>query len=269
MLVMKMVSKICGRVDSATLRYVLLPAILFSGLVMVWELWVRLTDVPVYILPSPVTVIGTLFGDFGYFTKHATATLFHALCGFLLGATVAIVSAIFMTRSHVLETLLFPLAVIIKVIPVVAIAPLFLIWFGFGTVPIVLIASIITFFPILVNALTGLRSVNPDSMDFFRSINSSERDIFVKLRLPGSLPYIFAAFRITVPLAVIGAFVGELFIGGGSGMGKVIFLSYNNIDMPTMFAAIVVMAFIGISLTVFISCLEAKVLFWHDSRKFF
>ena len=246
------------------LGYLAAPAIALAAVAIGWELWTRLADVPVYMLPAPTRVAGRLFGDFGYFIGNGATTLLHATAGFALGTTVAISAATLMARSPLLERTLFPMAVLVKVIPVVAVAPLFLIWFGFGSLPIILIAALITFFPVLVNGLTGLRSVNPGAMDLFRSVRASEREIFLKLRLPSALPYLFAAFRITIPLSVIGAFVGELFIGS-RGIGKVIFVAYNNIDMPTLFAAILVMAFIGVSLTILTSYFERRFLFWHES----
>jgi NitT/TauT family transport system permease protein len=188
----------------------------------------------------------------------------HSLAGFSLGTAVAISGATLMAQSRFLERSLFPLAVLVKVIPIVAVAPLFVIWFGFGSPPIVTTAALITFFPVLVNTLTGLKSVNPGALDFFRSVDASSKEIFLKLRAPSSLPYLFAAFRIAIPLSVIGAVVGELF-GGDIGLGSVIFVAHHNLDTPTTFSAILVLAVMGISLTILPSYIERRVLFWHDS----
>lgn len=231
---------------------------------VVWEVWTRVADVPVYIVPGPLTVAERLFGDIGFFLEHGAVTFLEALGGFLLGSAVAITAATVMVHSRFLERGLFPLAVLVKVTPMVAVAPLFVIWFGFGFVPIVLVAALITFFSVLVNAMTGLKSVNPGALDFFRSVHASNREIFFKLRVPSSLPYLFAAFRIAIPLSVIGAFVGEFF-GGGRGLGGVIFVAHHNLDMPTSFSAILVLAFMGIGLTVLTSYVERRVLFWHES----
>lgn len=231
---------------------------------VVWEVWTRVADVPVYIVPGPITVAERLFGDFGFFAGHGVVTLLEALGGFLLGSAVAISAATVMVHSRFLERGLFPLAVLVKVTPMVAVAPLFVIWFGFGFVPIVLVAALITFFSVLVNAMTGLKSVSPGALDFFRSVQASNTEIFFKLRVPSSLPYLFAAFRIAIPLSVIGAFVGEFF-GGGRGLGGVIFVAHHNLDMPTSFSAILVLAFMGIGLTIVTSYVERRVLFWHES----
>ena len=243
----------------------LLPSVLALVILMaVWELWVRAAGVPVYIVPAPTAVLTRLFGAAGFFAGHGAITLLEAVAGFLLGSGVAIVSATLMAHSRLLERTLFPLAVLVKVTPIIAVAPLFVIWFGFGSMPKVLIAALITFFPVMVNALTGLRSVSPGALDFFRSVHASRMEVLLKLRLPSSLPYLFAAFRIAVPLAVIGAVVGEWFTGD-RGLGSVIIVAHNNLDMPTLFAAIFSLAFIGISLTVATFYVEKRVLFWHES----
>jgi NitT/TauT family transport system permease protein len=229
-----------------------------------WELWTRVADVPEYIVPAPLIVLRRLAGDIGYFAGHGAITLLEALGGFLLGSAVAITAATLMAHSRFLDRTLFPLAVLVKVTPIVAVAPLFVIWFGFGSLPKVLIAALITFFPVLVNALTGLRSVNPGTLDFFRSVDASAREVFFKLRVPSSLPYLFAAFRIALPLSIIGAVVGEWFTGD-MGLGSVIIVAHNNLDMPTLFSAVLALAFIGITLTVLLSYFERRVLFWHEA----
>jgi NitT/TauT family transport system permease protein len=246
------------------LGYLLPPAVALVLLALVWEAWTRIAGVPVYLVPAPSVILVRLFGDIGFFVRHGAVTLLEALAGFGLGAVVAFSGATLMAHSRVLERSLFPLAVLVKVTPIVAVAPLFVIWFGFGSWPKVLIASLITFFPVLVNAMIGLRAVNPDALDFFRSLDASRKEIFFRLRVPGSLPYLFAAFRISIPLSVIGAVVGEWF-SGDRGLGSVIIVAHNNLDMPTLFSAILVLAFLGISLTVMVSYLERRVLFWHDS----
>lgn len=246
------------------LAHVLPPGLTFTALAIAWEVWTRVADVPVYMVPGPLVVLERLAGDVGYFTRHGAITLVEAMAGFALGAVVAVTGATVMAHSRLLERSLLPLAVLVKVTPVVAVAPLFVVWFGFGSVPKVLIAALITFFPVLVNALVGFRSVNPGALEFFRSLRASKLEIFLKLRAPSSLPYLFAAFRIAIPLSVIGAVVGEWF-SGDRGLGSVIIVAHNNLDMPTLFSAVLSLAVIGISLTVATSFLERRVLFWHES----
>ena len=247
------------------LKYFLPSAVTLTAIAGVWELWTRIANIPVYIVPGPVAVLKRLLGDMDYFVGHGAFTLVEALAGFALGSGVAICAATLMAHSRTLERSLFPLAVMVKVTPIVAVAPLFVIWFGFGSMPKVLIAALITFFPVLVNVLTGLRSVNAGALEFFQSVHASDREIFLKLRAPSSLPYLFAAFRIAVPLSVIGAVVGEWFTGD-RGLGHVIIVAHNNLDTPTLFSAILTLAFIGISTTMLMSHVERRVLFWHESN---
>ena len=244
--------------------YILPPAVALGMAVVAWEAWVRAAAIPVYIVPAPSAVITRLAGDFGFFALHGGITLAEALAGFALGAAVAFTGATLMAHSRFLERSLFPIAILVKVTPIVAVAPLFVIWFGFGSLPKVLIASLITFFPVLVNAMVGLRAINPGALDFFRSLHASRTETYLKLRLPSSLPYLFAAFRISIPLSVIGAVVGEWF-SGDRGLGSVIIVAHNNLDMPTLFSAILVLAFLGIALTIITAYIERKMLFWHDS----
>ena len=244
--------------------YLLPPAIALATLTAVWEAWTRFADVPTYVVPTPMKVLERLFGDLGFFMGHAATTLQTAAIGFAIGSAIAIGLATLMAHSRFLERSLLPIAIFVRITPLIVWALMFVVWFGFGFLPKVLIVVLITFFPIMTNALTGLRSVNPGALDFFRSVRASRTEVLLKLRLPGSLPYLFAAFRTAVPLSVIGAFVGELFLGN-RGLGSVIFVAHSNLDMPTTFSAILVLAFIGISLTVLTNLLERRVLSWHES----
>ena len=248
----------------AVLGYLGPPVAALVGLALVWELWTYAADVETYIVPRPSLVVHTLFGDLGFFARHGAITLGEAMGGFALGSAIAVAGATLMAHSRALERSLLPVAVFVKVTPIVAIAPLFVIWFGFGSLPKIFIASLITFFPVLVNALTGFRSVNPCALDYFRSVRASTPEIFLKLRAPSALPYLFAAFRITVPLAVIGAVIGEWF-SGDRGLGSVIIVAHNNLDMPVLFSAILTLAFLGIGLTILTWLVEKRVLFWHES----
>ena len=239
------------------------PTLALAAVVAVWELWTRLADVPVYIVPAPSVVGSKLLSEPGYFAGHAASTLVVAMGGFALGTAVAVLYAALMSQSQLLERALYPLALLVKVVPVLVWGVLFVVWFGFGPTPKVLIAALITFFPVLVNALAGLRAANTEYLDLFRSLNASRAQVFWKLRAPGSLPYLFAAFRIAIPLAVIGAFVAEYFTGD-RGIGSIISVAHSNLDMPTLYSAVIVLAAMGVALTAVTSELERRVLFWHD-----
>ena len=202
--------------------------------------------------------------DPAFFVRQGSITLYGALAGFGLGAAIAIALAVLMAHSRFLERSLFPLAIMVKVTPIIAIAPLLAIWFGFGLMPKLFITALIVFFPVMVNAVVGFRSVNPWALELLHSLAASPWEVFLKLRLPSSLPYLFAAFKVSIPLSVIGAVVAEWF-SGQDGLGRVIQVSNSNLDMPTAFGAIVSLAVMGIGLYLITSFLERRLLSWHES----
>ncbi|MBI4298510.1 MAG: ABC transporter permease [Chloroflexi bacterium] len=252
------------RILGLAVSYVIPSAFALVLAAIGWQVWVRFKDIPIYILPAPSDVLSRLWGDLGFFAREGAVTLGEAMAGFVLGAGVALFGATLMAHSRFLERSLLPLAVLVKVTPIVAVAPLLVIWFGFGVMPKIFIAALITFFPSLVNGVTGFRSVNPGALDFLRSLRASRREVFLLLRVPSAMPYLFAAFRVSIPLSVIGAVVGEWFTAD-RGLGSVIIVAHSNLDMPTLFGAIFTLAFIGIGLTLLVSLIERRVLFWHES----
>jgi NitT/TauT family transport system permease protein len=244
---------------------VALPAALGVAAVLgAWEAWVRLRQIKPFIVPAPSRVFERLYTDPWLFLEQGLRTLEGAIIGFLAGAIIAIALASIMSQSRFLERTIFPLAILVKVTPIVAIAPLLTIWFGFGLMPKVFIAGLIVFFPVMVNALIGFRSVNPGALALFESLAARRWEVFVRLRLPSSLPYLFAAFRVAMPLSLIGAVVAEWF-SGDRGLGSVIYIANNTLDMATAFAGIFMLALLGVLLYVVSSAIERRVLFWHDS----
>ncbi|MBT3942794.1 MAG: ABC transporter permease [Chloroflexi bacterium] len=243
---------------------ILTPVLASALLLAVWETWVRVKDVKEYLLPTPSAVLTALIDDPGRYAEGARLSLQAALGGLLLASLGAFILAVAMAHSRALERALYPPALALKVTPVVAVAPLFTIWFGFGLAPKVLIAAMITFFPMLVNSVVGLRSIDPRAHDFMRTINASPWQIFWRLRVPSSLPYVFAGLRISVPLSLIGAVVAE-FLSGSAGMGQIILIANGDFDTPALFGAIFVLAALGIVLTSSVALVERRVLFWHHS----
>jgi NitT/TauT family transport system permease protein len=242
------------------------PAVIGLAVALaVWEAWIEIKDVKPYLVPAPHRIAERLYQDPWFFTQEGLKTLEGALLGFALGAGIAIVLASLMSQTRFLERAIFPLAILIKVTPIVAVAPLLTIWFGFGLMPKVFIAALIVFFPIMVNALIGFRSVNPGALALMESLSASRAEVFLRLRLPSSLPYLFAAFRFSVPLSVIGAVVAEWF-SGDRGLGSVIYIANNNLDMATAFAGVFMLAILGVALFLLTAAVERRVLFWHESN---
>ncbi len=241
------------------------PPLLVAALALTaWEAWIRVRGVPDYLAPSPTAVADALLADPTRFLGAGAVSLQHAMGGLVLGAGGAFALGAVMAHSHRLERALYPFALMVKVTPIVAIAPLLIIWFGFGDAPKYVVAGLITFFPMLVNAVTGLRTVDPAAHDFFRAMDASRWQVFLRLRLPASMPYVFAALRISVPLALIGAVVAE-WMSADSGVGQLIVIAHGDFDTPALFGAVVVLAAIGIALTGALALVERRLLFWHES----
>jgi len=253
-----------GRRIRRTLGAVAPPVAVLVLLVVAWWLYVRISGVKPYLVPPPGAVFERWWGDLGYFYGEGLVTVGEAIGGLALGGGLALTLAVVLAHSRPLERGVLPVAIALKVTPIVAVAPLFTIWFGFGTTPKVLIAALIAFFPVLINAITGFRAVNPGALDVLRSLNASPVEIFLKLRLPSALPYLFAALKVSTTLALIGAMVAE-WSGAGRGLGRIILLAHSNLDMPTLFAGIFTLASLGVLLTGAVSLVERRMLFWHDA----
>lgn len=243
------------------------PPLAFGALLLFgWDLWVRVRDIQPYILPAPSEVGAAFLEEPGRYLGALVESLVTALAGLVLASSIAFVLAVLMAHSRVLERAIYPPALLVKVTPIVAVYPLLLIWFGFGTSPRVAVAALITFFPMLVNAVVGLRQVDPAALDVLRVLNASRAQVFWKLRLPSSLPYVFAALRISVPLSLIGAVVAE-FLAGAGGMGQLILIANGEFDTDVLFAAVFVLAAAGIGITAVLSYVEARVLRWMTSAE--
>ncbi len=226
------------------------------------ELWTRAFAVPGYLVPAPSAVLAKFASDWPAFGREALVTITEAAAGFALGTGVAFAIASAMVRSRTLERSLFPLAILVKLTPIVAVAPLFTLWFGFGSAPKVAIAALITFFPMLVNAFVGLRSVDPQELAFLETLGASRAEIFRLLRVPTALPFLFSGARISLNLALIGAVIGE-WTGADRGLGRVILVANANLDLATLFAAVLLLAAIGIAANALVGALERRVLHWH------
>jgi ABC-type nitrate/sulfonate/bicarbonate transport system permease component len=228
-----------------------------------WEAVVRLFQVKVYLLPAPSLVVRTLFENPQAYLDATLLTVGEAMAGLVLGLSAGFLLASLLTLRPGLENGVMTLAILVKSTPLVAIAPLLTLWFGFGVLPKIVITALLTFFPVLVNVLSGLQRVDPALMDLFRSWRAGRWDIFYHLRLPSSLPFLFAALKISAPLALIGAVVAE-WTGASGGLGRTMWLAYTNLNLPFMFAAIFVLASIGIVLYRLLDSVEQQVIFWME-----
>jgi NitT/TauT family transport system permease protein len=252
------------RLLRALASHVLPPLVALAILIGAWEAYIAWRDVSVIVVPAPHRIALRLYERPWFFSREGAYTLYEATLGLLAGSTVAIALAVVMAHSRPLEHALFPLAIAAKVTPVVAITPVLVIIFGFGEEPKIIVAALLCFFPMLVSAMIGFRDVDPAALEFFRSISASPWQVFWKLRVPSSLPYVLSALRVAYPLALIGAVVAEWFTGT-HGLGYVVYSSWLNLRTPDLFVAIAVLAFTGIAINIALSLAERRLLFWHDS----
>jgi len=231
---------------------------------VVWEAYIRITNTPAFVIPAPSRIAVRLWEELPSYAYEFSFTLTAAAIGLVIGTTIGIIGAVLMANWRILEKSLFPLAVILKLVPFVAIAPLLRIWLGYELQPKIVLATLITFFPVLVNCITGLRSVDPLALEFVRSVGASRWEILTRLRWMTTLPYLYAALKVNVNLALAGAIVGELF-SSKNGIGKVINDTALTLDIPAMFAAIMFLAITGVAITLFMNWSERRVLYWHES----
>ena len=244
--------------------YRLIPISLVLLILVIWQLVIQVGDVPVYLMPAPDRIFITLVTDSSSLIEDLAYTSIEAAGGLMVGVAVAIIVGLFSARFALVETTVMPLAVFVQVTPVLAIAPLFAIWFGFGFFPRFLIVAVVTFFPILVNTIAGLKSTSIPITEYFESLGVSKWEILMKIRIPYSLPYLFAALKVSIPLSIIGAVIGEWF-GSSKGLGNLIMVSHGNLDTETLFACIFLLAMLGVIATAAVVIIERRLIFWHPS----
>ncbi|HEY7698596.1 MAG TPA: ABC transporter permease [Vicinamibacteria bacterium] len=243
----------------------LLPAAALAAMLVLWWLAVALFRVPEYIIPSPLHVAQTLASDFGTIARNLVPTAIESVLGFLLGNLLSIAVATVFVHQKTIEEALFPLAIVVRSIPIVALAPILVLLFGNDMAPKVIIAALVCFFPTLVNMVRGLSSVNPQALELMRILSASKGEVFWKLRLYNSLPYLFAALKIAASASVIGAIVGE-WIGSTEGIGALIIQATYNFDTPLLYASITAACVFSVVFTSLISFLERRLVKWSPGE---
>ena len=233
----------------------LFSACFLLSILVVWEFLVISLEIADYILPPPSSIVSKLYSARLTLLSHAAVTLQEALCGFVLGAFAGTSCAILMARSKTAQRVLYPLVISSQTFPKEALAPVFVVWFGFGIFPKIVIAGLISFFPVVVNTTRGLLSVDPLILDLMRALSANQRQVFMKVRLPNAVPYLFAALKMCITLSVIGAVVGE-FVGASAGLGHLTQVANAEFATDLMFAALVVLGIMGTSLFLIVDGLE-------------
>jgi NitT/TauT family transport system permease protein len=253
------------------LPQLLWPVAVALGLLALWQGLVVAWEVPPYLVPSPVRVGQVLVQDWALLSGALLATLKITLLAFAAAVLLGVAVAFCFVQSRVIETALFPYAVLLQVTPIVAIAPLVIIWVKDATAALVICATLVALFPIIANTTLGLRSVDPGLLDLFRLQRAGRLQTLLRLRIPSALPYFFAGLRISAGLALIGAVVAEFVAGtGGSGAGLAyqILQSGYQLNIPRMFAALLMITLTGVALFAATALLQRWVLGgWHDSER--
>jgi NitT/TauT family transport system permease protein len=232
----------------------------FLLIFLVWDLGVRIFRVPAYLLPGPIEVARTLAEHWQELAAQALWTTGAILTGFAAAAVVAIPLAVLIVISPTLKRLLYPPMIATQSIPKIALAPLFVVWFGFGLMPKVAVAFLIAFFPVVIDTIVGLRNIDPAMLQL------AQRRIFLKLRLPNALPMIFGGLKVASTLAVVGALTGE-FIGSDRGLGYVLVQASGSLNTALLFATLVVLSLIAMAFFYLVEMVERLFIPWHVSQR--
>jgi ABC-type nitrate/sulfonate/bicarbonate transport system permease component len=250
------------------MRRVLAPALIVIALLGLWELaarWHLLADalnIEPFLIPAPSDIAEALWKDRDLLADNAWVTLQEVVLGFACAAAAGLLFAVLLHLSETLRRAVYPLLVASQTVPIIVVAPILVVWFGFGIGPKLAIIALICFFPITVNTLDGLRSVDPDAVKMMRTLDASRWGVFRRVEAPTALPYAFSGAKIAVAVAVIGAVFGE-WSGATEGLGVVMDRANAQLLVPRMFAAVVVLSAMAIALFGLLALLERKVVRWR------
>lgn len=233
----------------------------FVVAILLWEAVVQIFALPSFLLPSPSSVFEELARRPELYLLHTWVTINEVVIGFLLAAVAGVAAAVIMTSSRIVQALVYPLVVVLQIIPKVAIAPLLLIWVGFGPQSKILLALLIAFFPVVVNTASGLRAVDPELLDLVKVLGGQRWQEYLKVRFPHALPYIFSGLKVAITLAVIGAVIGE-FVGGNQGLGYLIIIANVELNLAMSFAALTTLSVMGLALYGLVTLIERVVAPW-------
>jgi len=250
-------------------RSAIAPLVLLVAALGIWETGVRIASVPAYILPAPSRIAMTFVARFPLLLGHAAVTVTEIALGIALGGLAGLVLGTAVFHSRTIERAVYPLVIGSQMVPVFAIAPLLIVWFGYGLWPKVAVAALISFFPVVVNTRDGLAAASEEMLDLFRSLGADRRQIFLKLRLPAALPSLFSGAKVAVTLSVVGATIGE-WVGARRGLGYLMIQSNALLRIDLVFAAILMLTLLGLLLFGGFRIIEQRALRWRapgDGKK--
>jgi NitT/TauT family transport system permease protein len=255
---------------TAAARRAALPLVVLVLVLAGWEAVVRGFEIPGYLVPAPSAVLAAFFRGFAEanYLGHAAITAFQAVAGFLAGSALGIAIGVWVVVFPTAERIVYPYVVALQTVPKVAVAPLIIVWFGFGIESKIVIVALVSLFPVLVNVIAGLKSVDQDRLDLMSALSASRWQVLRYLRLPNALPFVFAGLNTAIVFSVIGAIVGE-FVGANRGVGFLIMQAHYALDIAGAFALFVVLSIMGVALHWSLQWVERRVVFWAKAEEHF
>ncbi len=250
-----------GAKFTAQAMQMVLPLSIVAVFLLIWQVMVQTLKIPEAILPTPLKIIDTIILRYEILFQHTWPTTRECLIGFVLSVGVGVGLGILLALSRLFRTGVYPLIIAFQVVPKVALAPLFIVWFGLGTTSRILLAFVIAFFPMVVNTLAGIQSTDPLMIRMARACNASRWQIFWKIEFPNALPFIFSGLKIGITFAVIGIIVAE-FVTAQEGLGYLIVFSEGNVDTPMLMAALTILSVVGVILYAVIVGLQKLIIHW-------
>jgi len=240
------------------------PIVTMVIVILFWHFLVAGFGIPEYLIPLPAVVAKYIFYKWNFLLAHALITTYETIAGFLLSILVGVPLAIVIVWSKILDKSITPFLVLSQTFPKVAIAPLLIIWFGLGMLPKILVSFLVAFFPVIISEVTGMRSVETETMELIHSMQATPLQTFWKIRLPYALPHLFAGLKVAIAFAIVGAVVGE-WVVADKGLGYVLLWASGNLDTPMLFSVFVILMGIGVILYYAIVWLERLFIPWHVS----
>ncbi len=241
----------------------LAPLLTVVALIVAWEAFVRFGRVPAFVLPAPSSILDTTLEWRAQMPAHFGSTLYETLVGFLLSIVIGVPIAVAITSSRFLSNTIYPIILVLQSVPKVAIAPLLLVWVGYGEAPKIVVAFLVCFFPIVIGTAAGLNSAPPDMLDLVRALSATKVQTFVKVRFPWAMPQIFVGLKVAITLAVVGAVIGE-FVGADKGLGYLIMVSSSQVNTALAFSAMILLSLMSIVLFYSLELLERVVAPWAE-----
>jgi len=237
------------------------PWVVLAAIILVWEVVCRAFHVSDFIFPAPSGIVASLRQYAGPITGHALQTFWSTMAGFVLGVTVGVLLGFLVGSSRLMYNALYPLMVGFNSIPKSAFVPILVVWFGIGTVPAILTAFVICFFPITVNVATGLATIEPELEDVLRALGASRMDVLMKVGLPRSLPFFFASLKVAITLAFVGSVVSET-VAANEGIGYLMMSAGSQMRMPLVFAGLIVISVMAMAMYVVFAAMERRMTGW-------